>query len=253
MANTWLRLWHDMPNDPKWRTIAKASKRTISEVMAVYVHLLTNASANATERGRTHCVCSEDIASALDMETEQVDAILMAMEGRVLDQGLLTGWAKRQPEKEDGAAERARLWREKKKQEKEQNEEEERNRTQPNAKERPDKDTDKENIQPSSPPKAAPCKTQEIIDLFAECCPSLIQPKVIPDSVKAKIADRWRQSPKHQALEFWRKYFAYCESLDFLTGRATSARGEKPFRVGLEWIVKAENFAKIINGNYSNE
>ncbi|EOJ9867040.1 hypothetical protein ACQP3L_37610, partial [Escherichia coli] len=21
MANAWLRLWHDMPNDPKWRTI----------------------------------------------------------------------------------------------------------------------------------------------------------------------------------------------------------------------------------------
>ncbi|WP_252355071.1 hypothetical protein, partial [Escherichia coli] len=20
MANAWLRLWHDMPNDPKWRT-----------------------------------------------------------------------------------------------------------------------------------------------------------------------------------------------------------------------------------------
>ncbi|ENU2244993.1 hypothetical protein ACWNUG_005487, partial [Escherichia coli] len=23
MANAWLRLWHDMPNDPKWRTIAR--------------------------------------------------------------------------------------------------------------------------------------------------------------------------------------------------------------------------------------
>ncbi|WP_252180673.1 hypothetical protein, partial [Escherichia coli] len=22
MANAWLRLWHAMPNDPKWRTIA---------------------------------------------------------------------------------------------------------------------------------------------------------------------------------------------------------------------------------------
>ena len=27
MANSWLRLWHDMPNDPKWRTIARKSKR----------------------------------------------------------------------------------------------------------------------------------------------------------------------------------------------------------------------------------
>ncbi|MGC6733048.1 hypothetical protein ACP0F4_25645, partial [Escherichia coli] len=22
MDNAWLRLWHDMPNDPKWRTIS---------------------------------------------------------------------------------------------------------------------------------------------------------------------------------------------------------------------------------------
>ena len=153
MANTWLRLWHDMPNDPKWRTIARASKQSIAEVMAVYVHLLTTASANATERGRTDGVCSEDIASALDMGTEQVKGILAAMEGRVVEQGILSGWDKRQPEKEDGAAERARAWREKQKEIKAAKEEEERNRTQPNATERQDKDKDKDkDLNPSSTP-----------------------------------------------------------------------------------------------------
>jgi len=107
-------------------------------------------------------------------------------------------------------------------------------------------------LKPSSPPKAPPCKTQEIIDLFAKQCPSMIQPRLVPDSVKAMIADRWRQDAKHQSLEFWEKFFEYCESLDFLTGRAPPTRGEKPFRVGLEWIVKSGNFAKIINGNYAN-
>lgn len=105
---------------------------------------------------------------------------------------------------------------------------------------------------PSSAPKAPPCKTQEVIEIFARRCPSLVQPKVIPDAVKGMIADRWRQDPKHQTLEFWEKYFGYCESLDFLSGRATPTRGEKPFRVGLEWVVKSGNFAKIINGNYAN-
>lgn len=109
-----------------------------------------------------------------------------------------------------------------------------------------------QDIQPSSPPKAPPCKTQEIIDLFTKQCPSMIQPRLVADSVKAMIADRWRQSPKHQTLDFWRDYFDYCESLDFLTGRASPSRGEKSFRVGLEWIVKSANFAKIINGNYAN-
>ncbi|EEY1988416.1 phage replisome organizer, partial [Escherichia coli] len=40
MANAWLRLWHDMPNDPKWRTIARVSGQPIATVMAVYIHLL---------------------------------------------------------------------------------------------------------------------------------------------------------------------------------------------------------------------
>ena len=107
-------------------------------------------------------------------------------------------------------------------------------------------------VKPTAPPKAAPCPTQKIIDLFPDRCPSLIQPRVIPDSVKGMIADRWRQDAKHQELEFWVKFFDYCESLDFLTGRTSPTRGEKAFRVGIEWIVKAGNFAKIINGNYVN-
>jgi hypothetical protein len=136
MANQWLRLWHDMPNDPKWRTIARASKQPISTVIAVYVHLLVIAS-NATERGRTHDFCSEDVASALDVDASVVDEIITAMSGRVIDEeGILSGWSKRQVEREDGSAQRARAWREAKKLDEQ---------TQPNATERnrtPDKDTE---------------------------------------------------------------------------------------------------------------
>ncbi len=35
MANSWLRLWHDMPNDPKWRTIARKSEQSIALVSSV--------------------------------------------------------------------------------------------------------------------------------------------------------------------------------------------------------------------------
>jgi len=75
MSNDWLRLWHDMPTDPKWRTIARASGQSIGNVMAVYVHLLVCAS-NATERGRTQSFVCEDVASALDMNTEDVEHII---------------------------------------------------------------------------------------------------------------------------------------------------------------------------------
>lgn len=144
MANSWLRLWHDMPNDPKWRTISRVSKQSIPSVIAVYVHILVIAS-NATERGRTQGVCSEDIASALDLECEQVEQILSAMQGRVLDGDMVAGWSKRQVEREDGAAERAKAWREAQKQKKTDDlNATERNRTHVEREQTPDKDTDKD-------------------------------------------------------------------------------------------------------------
>lgn len=169
MANQWLRLWHDMPNDPKWRTIARVSKQPISAVLAVYVHLLVIAS-NATERGRTQNVCSEDLASALDLDTEQVDAIMSAMQGRVLDGDMVSGWAKRQVEREDGSAERAKRWRQAQKEAKQ---------TQANASEREqtpdtDKDTDKEERNTTSalqakadPPNRLNGKTQMVSEVMA--------------------------------------------------------------------------------------
>ncbi|EPS7289342.1 DnaT-like ssDNA-binding domain-containing protein, partial [Escherichia coli] len=105
-ANAWLRLWHDMPNDPKWRTIARVSGQPIATVMAVYIHLLVSASRNVTTchgvslRGHID-VTTEDLASALDVTEDVIDSILHAMQGRVLDGDLISGWEKRQVLKED--------------------------------------------------------------------------------------------------------------------------------------------------------
>lgn len=99
MANEWLRLWHDTPNDPKFKTIARVSNQPISLVLAVFMHLLVDASRNVT-RGVTS-VTSEDLASALDVTEEQIDAIRAAMNGRVLSGNTLTGWDSRQVKKED--------------------------------------------------------------------------------------------------------------------------------------------------------
>ncbi|WP_258133721.1 DnaT-like ssDNA-binding domain-containing protein [Escherichia coli] len=130
MSNAWLRLWHDMPNDPKWRTIARVSGQPIATVMAVYIHLLVSASRNVTtchgvsRRGHVD-VTAEDLASALDVTEEVIDSILQAMQGRVLDGDLITGWEKRQVSKEDNGnisqtaktpAERKRAQREREKQ-----------------------------------------------------------------------------------------------------------------------------------------
>lgn len=110
MANSWLRLWHELPNDPKWRVIARSSGQPIPSVISVFLHLLVSASQNE-KRGVTQ-YNAEDVAAALDLETKCVEAIVESMQGRVLDEGRITGWGKRQPIREDFSAERVKKWRE---------------------------------------------------------------------------------------------------------------------------------------------
>ena len=143
----WVRLWHDMPTDPKWRVIAKRAGRPLPEVMSVFVLMMTNAGANATERGELCNWSDEDAAAALDMEPANVAAIREAMQGKTLEGDKLTGWEKRQPKREDGSAERAKAWRE-------------RNRTQQNAQKREDTDSDseKKDTPVHSEQEAAPAK-----------------------------------------------------------------------------------------------
>tara|TARA_R110000850_G_scaffold73647_20_gene161633 strand:+ start:10150 stop:10989 length:840 start_codon:yes stop_codon:yes gene_type:complete len=80
---------------------------------------MVSASQNVT-RGHAD-VTIEDLASALDVSDPQVEAVLTAMEGRVVEDGKLTGWDNRQVKREDGggvlggalsAAERKRAQRE---------------------------------------------------------------------------------------------------------------------------------------------
>ena len=107
----WVRLWHDMPTDPKWRVIARKSKQPLPCVIAVFTMMLTNASGNAADRGVLLGWDHEDAGAALDMDAEDVAAIHAAMQGKVLDGDRLTGWERRQPKREDStAAERKAAW-----------------------------------------------------------------------------------------------------------------------------------------------
>lgn len=153
----WVRLYHDMPTDPKWRVIAKKAGQRIGDVIAVYAFMLTNASSNTEKRGVTHNLVTEDIAAAIDLGEADVGAILGAMEGKVVLNGELLGWEKRNPIRENSSTERVRKHRE----------------TQRNALKRPDKtrteeETDKKEGSAAAqpPPKAARKVTTLIQDDF---------------------------------------------------------------------------------------
>lgn len=99
------------------------------------------------------------------------------------------------------------------------------------------------------PADLPPCQHQEIIDAYHEALPA--SPR-IRDWTKARAAHlqaRWREDPKRQNVEWWRRLFAYVAESDFLTGKAATP-GRKPFTASLDWLLKPENFAKVREGRY---
>lgn len=110
----WVRLWHDMPTDPKWRVIARKSRQPLACVISVFTMMMVSASSNAEKRGTMLAWDDEDAAAALDMDPESVTAIREAMQGKVLDGEYLTGWDRRQPKREDNSVGRVRAYRDRK-------------------------------------------------------------------------------------------------------------------------------------------
>ena len=271
MANPWFRLWTEMVNDPKWRTIARKSGQKIGDVIAVYVHMMTNAS-NATERGHLQNWNDEDVASALDIDTAHVQAIREAMQARVLDGEHLTGWSKRQPLREDGSAERGREARERKATEeaarKMQEAENERIRTQANAIDQQKRGEEKREELTSkastpagvdvasdagNPPAAKSakpdCPHQAIIELYHEVLPQCPKVRDWTPARSTQLRARWNEDEARQSLDYWQRFFEYVKACPFLVGQQAGGH-HRPFFADLEWLTKSSNFTKVRERKY---
>lgn len=100
----WCRLWHDAPDDPKWRLIARRAGVRAGDVWAVATRMMVTASRNVTNRGAIVGWDDEVEAIGLDFEPDDVARIREAMQGVFLDGDMLRGWEKRQPKREDSTA-----------------------------------------------------------------------------------------------------------------------------------------------------
>lgn len=105
----WLRLYHDTPNDPKWRVVSVRCGQPVGNVLSVWMMMLTCAS-EAEERGTLEGWDDEMVAAVLGYAPATVTAIRASMQGLVLDGWRLTGWDKRQKQS-DTSAERTRRYR----------------------------------------------------------------------------------------------------------------------------------------------
>lgn len=105
---------------------------------------------------------------------------------------------------------------------------------------------DKSSLSPAGVPD---CPHAEILALYHEMLPANPRMKVWNGDRAASLRARWREDQKRQSLDYWRRFFAKVAKSPFLTGQV-DGRNSRPFLPGLDWMVKASNFAKIIEGRY---
>ena len=274
----WFRMYADFLNDPKLISLAFEDQRHFIGVLALKCD------------GAIDDVADGDLLDRIVAQRLWIDhAVIRDVKRRLIAAGLIDAswqplaWEKRQMRSDVDAtgAERQRRYREAQK----------RNALRDGAVTRLEEDTDKdkedsyESLSPGFPDDDAgepenqseaadqadqpatkqtlpACPHLELLDIFAEKLPELPQPKPeLWEGQRAKnLSARWKwcltakkrngeryATSKAEALDFFKRYFGYVGKSDFLTGRDGRWSG-----CDLAWLVKADNFAKVLQGNYEN-
>jgi hypothetical protein len=91
---------------------------------------------------------------------------------------------------------------------------------------------------------------QEVIEAYHELLSDHPHIKAWPkrrsQALNARIAERLADGKAASEITYWRGFFETVAASDFLSGKTTG------FRPSLEWLLKPENFLKVIEGNYAN-
>ena len=97
----WFRWWNGAFNDAKFGLVALRAKRSVPDVLAVWIALLEHA-AQAADRGAIDDCRPEEIAWHLRIEDSAVESIIAAMTDRgMIKDGRIEAWERRQPARED--------------------------------------------------------------------------------------------------------------------------------------------------------
>jgi len=99
-----------------------------------------------------------------------------------------------------------------------------------------------------------PCPQTDILALYHELLPELRRHKVWAGKRESQLRARWREDPKRQSLDYWRRFFGYVRKSRFLMGLAEPMTpGGAPFQADLEFLTKADKFANVIEGKYHGD
>lgn len=95
---------------------------------------------------------------------------------------------------------------------------------------------------PAPPPKKVDCK--EIVDLFNSICVSFPSVRSLSDARRKAIKARLNT----YSLEQFKAMFETAEASSFLKGQ-----NNRNWRANFDWLIKDSNFAKVLDGNYSDK
>lgn len=111
----------------------------------------------------------------------------------------------------------------------------------------------------AKPDRLHECPHAEVLRLFAEKLPALSQPRSWEGQRATNLRARWRwvltandiggarlASNKAEALGYFSRFFEYVGQSDFLMGRTGN------WQCDLPWLMKSDNFSKVIEGKYEN-
>ena len=115
----------------------------------------------------------------------------------------------------------------------------------------PDDATSAADVGGEQPSGRPPCPHLRIIALYHEVLPELRQVREWNETRKRLLQRRWAESPERQSVDWWREFFGYVRRSRFLMGQTTSRDG-RPFDCDLEWLIRPQNFAKVVEGKYED-
>lgn len=97
------------------------------------------------------------------------------------------------------------------------------------------------------------CPHGEIIAAYHDALPELPAVRVWTDQRRKHLQARWRESPERQSVAWWRAFFGYVRGCPWLMGDGSPSPGRQVFRADLGWLLRPENFAKVIEGRYQRQ
>ena len=118
---------------------------------------------------------------------------------------------------------------------------------------------------PGDKKKAIPdCPHEQIVAAYHELCPMLPRVRSWTKARRAKLNARWRDRAVHgnsgsgyataqEGLAYWRRLFEWIAESKFLTGQVPGRDSRAPFIASLPWLVREENFFKVIEENFHRD